>query len=157
MTRHSSAPSGTKFDPSFYPRTYMVSTEYKAHWIVAGFAFGIGIPFILFGAHGSNLLQKTLLSLPALLLGIYLVLEAFKLKVILEADAIIVKHTFSNRRLLRCEIAGWRNGNGGRGTTTRILVPNQNGMKVLKFPEIMQPDSTFFAWFVGIPDLNSPR
>jgi len=41
-----------------------------------------------------NALQKVLVALPAVFLGGYLVLEAYKLSVILDPDAITVKHTF---------------------------------------------------------------
>jgi hypothetical protein len=102
-----------------------------------------------------NTLQKGLAGLPMSLFGCYMALEAFKLKVILEPDAITVQHTFSSSRLLRSEIAGRRTGNGGRGTTTRILVPRDGDKKALKFPEIMQTDPGFFAWFVDIPNLDS--
>jgi hypothetical protein len=122
---------------------------------MAGFAFAVGLPLLLWQSHGMNALQKILVTLPVALLGGYLVLEAYKLRLILEPDAITVQHSFSTRRLLRCEIAGWRTGNGGRGTTTRILIPQDDGKKALEFPEIMQTDPAFVAWFVGIPNLNS--
>jgi hypothetical protein len=152
--RHST-PAGISFDPSFYPRLYSVSPQYRKYWIMAGFALAVGFPLLLSQSHGMNALQKVLVALPVALLGGYFVLEAYKLKLILEPDAITVQHSFSSRRLLRCEIAGWRTGYGGRGTTTRILIPQDDRKKALKFPEIMQTDPAFFAWFVGIPDLNS--
>jgi hypothetical protein len=122
---------------------------------MAGFAFAVGFPLLLWQSSGMNALQKVLVALPAVFFGGYLVLEAYKLRVILDPDAITVKRTFSSRRLLRCEIAGWKTGNGGRGTTTRVLIPQDDGKKALKFPEILQTDPAFFTWFVGIPDLNS--
>ena len=152
--RHSTQ-TGISFDPSVYPRTYSISAQYQTYWIIAGFAFAVGFPLLLWQSPGMNALQKVLVALPAVFLGGYLVLEVYKLRVILDPDAITVKHTFSSRRLLRSEIAGWKTGNGGRGTTTRVLIPQDDGKKALKFPEILQTDPAFFTWFVGIPDLNS--
>jgi hypothetical protein len=138
------------FDPSLYPRTYSVSSQYQTSWIIVGLVSAVGFPLLLLQSHGMNVLWKIFVAVPFVLFGGYLALEAFKLKVILEQDAIVVKHSFSSRRLLRCEIAEWRTGNGGHGTTTRILIPRDNDKKALKFPEIVRTDLAFFAWFVGI-------
>lgn len=147
--------AGLSFDPSVYPRTYSISAQYQRYWIVVGFAFALGFPLLLWQSPGMNTLPKVFVALPAVFLGWYLILEAYKLRVILDRDAITVEHTFSSRRLLRCEIAGWKTGDGGRGTTTRVLIPQDDRKKALKCPEILRTDPAFFTWFVGIPNLNS--
>jgi hypothetical protein len=153
--RPTSTPHGINFDPSLYPRTYSVSSRHQTYWIVSGFALTVGFPLLLRQSHGMNASQKILAAVLPVLLGGYLILEAFKLKLVLESDAITVQHSFSTRRLLRCEIAGRRTQAGRGGTIWRILIPRGEGQKALGFPEILKTDPAFFAWFVGIPDLNS--
>src|SRR5579862_3538767 len=88
--RHHSTQTGISFDPAVYPRTYSISAQYQTFRIMAGLAFAIGFPFLLWQSHGANTVQKVLPTLPMALLGGYLVLEAYKLKLILESDAILV-------------------------------------------------------------------
>lgn len=152
---HHGASSKISFDPSAYPRVYSVSPRYQTYWTLAALAFAVGGPSLIWSSHGMKALQKLIVSAPLVLLGVYLVLEVTRLKVILEPHAITVLHTFSKHKMQRCDIAGQRTGNAGRGTTTRILVPRDGGQKVLKFPEIMENDPEFVAWFSGIPHLNS--
>jgi hypothetical protein len=147
-------PPGISFDPSLYPRTYSVSRQHQTYWIVAGLACAVGFPSLLWQSHGMSPLQKVLVAPPLALFGGYMLLEAFKLKLILEPDALTVQRSFSSRRMLRCEIAGRRTMNS-RGTTTRILVPQDQNQRPFTFPEIMRTDQAFFAWFEGIPNINS--
>lgn len=139
------------FDPSLYPRTYSVSRQNQWSWIAVGLVIAIGLPIQFSRSQGLDSQPKVLIVLLFVLAGGFLVLRALTLKLILEPDAVTVRGAFSSRRLLRYEIAGWRAGSGGTGTT---LVPRDDAIKAVSFPE-MKTDSAFFAWFADIPEIKA--
>jgi hypothetical protein len=143
------------FDPSLYPRTYSVSLKTQS---------SIAVVFVLMaGAAIGTWRLHVLASSPKVLFAAliapvfgYLLLQALTLRVILAPEAVTVRDVFSTRSLLRQEIAGWRAGIGGAGapTSARTLVPKDDGKKAILIPEI-KTDPAFFAWFVGVPQLEA--
>jgi hypothetical protein len=150
---HSAAPE-ISFDPSLYPRAYSVSLKSQSGIVVA-FVLAAGAAIGAWRLHILASAPKVLIAaLLAPVLG-YSLLRALTLRVILEPEAVTVRDAFSTRTLLRQEIAGWRVGIEGTGTGTnaRTLVPRDDEKKTVALPE-MKTDSAFFAWFVGLPQLE---
>ena len=140
---------GSAFDPSVYPRTYVLSIEHRIYWVLAGLFLG-AMPLL---AWKWGLVATILATLTAVPMGGRFILAAFRYNVILEPDAITVREVFSTQRLLRTEIAGRRTIRI-RGATRQILIPRIAGKKPLSFPEILRTDSEFSTWFEAIPKLD---
>jgi len=143
-----------KFDPSLYPRTYSLSRQSQSFLIIAGFA-AIAFPMVLWVSHSLNPQLTMFVALLFVPMGGYSIVQALTLKLVLDAEAVIVRNAFSSHKLLRCEIAGWRAESQGMGTgaTGRTLLPRENDEKVIALPDV-KPDTAFFAWFVGIPEIK---
>lgn len=142
------------FDPSLYPRTYSVSLKSQSG-IAVGFVLAAGTAIGAWRLHILASAPTVLIAvLLAPLLG-YCLLWAVTLRVTLDPEAVRVRDAFSTRTLLRQEIAGWRVGIEGTGTetTARTLVPRNDEKKTVALPE-MKTDPAFFAWFVGLPQLE---
>ena len=155
MEHRRSTAHDAHFDPSLYPRTYSLSRNNQWFYIMPGF-FLVVLPIQFLRSHGLNSQPTILIALLFVLTGGYFVLRGLRQKLILEPEAITVRYAFSNRRLERHEIVGWRKSRGGArwtGLTGRTLVPRDGAQKAVAFYEI-KTDPAFFAWFAGIPELK---
>jgi hypothetical protein len=79
-------------------------------------------------------------------------------RIILFEDAIQVSGWWSNRRLSREEIQGYRIGNlpiQYGGSSYYIIVPVDSKKSDLRLPPFLQTDSTFHSWIKSIPHLTT--
>lgn len=154
------ASAGAAMDPSQYPKSYGISLRWKAITIGASIsviAAGVaGIGYALFFDLAPREANTVLLIAPVLMaLAAYSIADVLKWRVTLEGDAIEVLSLRVVRRLLRSDIKGYR-VHGAPGSMRAIaLVPSDPAQKKLYLPFIMNLDTTYFAWFWALENLDA--
>ncbi|HEY6466448.1 MAG TPA: hypothetical protein VIY69_10685 [Candidatus Acidoferrales bacterium] len=147
------------FDDSSYPRAYLPSLFNRVVYVAfGGLLVGAGVFGVWYSlVAGDELGPKgptvsISLSLLLAFLGSYLIIYMFTSKIILGRDSVEVRNLFSNQRMLRQEILGYRSS---FKTGTIELIPCDSGGKKLKITWLANPDVYFSAWFDSIPDLQT--
>jgi hypothetical protein len=127
---------------------------------LGGIAMAGGLFAIWYSVSGGGLTfrETTALELGGsffVLIGLYLILDTVKSKVILYHEKIEVHDLLPTRRLWRDEILGRRIIQGPHNSRTLLLIPRSASQKKIKLPLILQTDASFWSWMSTIPDLDA--
>jgi len=148
-------------DPSLFPRTYQSSLGYRIFLISVGAlitaAALLGIWYFGTGHESLNAQGRLILVVVCLaffLLGAYLVVAMLNSKLILTADAIVVREPFVTKQLLRSQIAGWR-VIPTQYVSVLEFTPRDPHGKRLKFALTIKRDAPFDSWLSTLPNLDA--
>jgi hypothetical protein len=88
-------------------------------------------------------------------MGACTVLGMLRTRVVLHAGSIELRGAFSDRTLLRQDIAGRRRGPGGHGPAVVCLIPNTTRAKRMLIPQFLEWDPAWDQYFASIPDVDA--
>ncbi|MFZ6743750.1 hypothetical protein ACO0LC_11025 [Undibacterium sp. JH2W] len=145
---------------AIYPREYRLSPG----WRLLAFSLGLlliggGIAGIwLIAMAGQDMGNKGILLMIALILsalGVYLIVDILKYKVVLQHDAIEVHKTFSSRRMLCTQLQGRRLVRRHNAPEEIFLIPRDSQQKKIQIAKMLKTDAAFQSWMDNIVDLDA--
>jgi len=160
MSALASPKTEVHLDPTLYPRTYTASAGNRIFLLsMSCIAAGAGLLGTWYFATGHEMKNPrepyvlSLISILFFLLGIYLALATIKSKIVLKTDAIELHEIFTNKQLLRSQLAGWRIL-PTQYVSTLVLVPRDPSARKIKIGLTIKMDDFFLDWLSAGPNLD---
>jgi len=141
-----------------YPRVYRPGRLWRYGFPILGAVAIVG------GALGAWALGRPLSGIAQLIVspmfgllslaGVYLILYARRMRVIVRQDEIELVEVTSSQIMRRDDLLGYRKIPGENGPPVLILVPRWDDRKKLKIPNVFNFDAAFDEWLRPFPDLD---
>jgi hypothetical protein len=142
-----------------FPRAYGAGLWARALCILVGvplLAGGALLALTLLRGHQLAAPWLSLVVFGVALLGLYVIVGAWRYRLTLTADAIEVRGALRTRRMARADIAGRRLLTVQYGQKLLVLCPRAPGAKELKISRTgLRTDAAFDSWIASLPDLDA--
>ncbi|MFZ6875680.1 hypothetical protein ACO0LF_26740 [Undibacterium sp. Di27W] len=143
-----------------YPREYRLSLSWRLIALSLAIILIVGgmAGALLTTLEGQGLGNSPILLVVALILsamGVFLLIDVLKYKIVLQHDAIEVHKMFSSRRLLRSQLQGRRLVRRHNAPEEIFLIPLDPQEKKIQIARMLNTDAAFQSWMDGITDLDA--